>query len=64
MNLTKEEGVTKKYASRGNEARTPVPKRPYRAPQLIEYGHITKLTAGTTGSHTDKGHNANEHGSG
>ena len=35
-----------------------------REPRLIVYGHVTKLTAGTTGTSTDKGHMANAHGQG
>jgi hypothetical protein len=39
-------------------------QKPYRTPRLIEYGHISKLTAGTSGTSTDKGHMANVHGQG
>jgi len=45
------------------EVRPSKAKKTYRAPQLTEYGHIAKLTAGTTGSSTDKGTLANVHGS-
>jgi hypothetical protein len=47
-----------------NERRTPATKKPYSTPRLIQYGHIAKLTAGTTGSTTDKGTLANVHGMG
>lgn len=59
-------GVTmsKKSASAAAEVRRSVPKKPYRTPRLTEYGHVSKLTAGTTGTHTDKGHLSNEHGQG
>jgi hypothetical protein len=46
--------------------REPMPaiKKPYRTPRLTEYGHIARLTAGSTGSSTDKGTLANKHGQG
>ena len=44
--------------------RKAVAKKPYAQPRLTEYGHLSKLTAGTTGSHTDKGHDGNHHGEG
>jgi len=56
--------VSKKSTSRVFEIRTPAPKKPYHAPSLTEYGHIAKLTAGTTGSATDKGVLSNVHGQG
>lgn len=54
--------MTKKSVS-GAEL-IPAIKKPYTTPRLTEYGHIAKLTAGTTGSSTDKGTLANKHGSG
>lgn len=53
---------TRVYQSVPLKASTP--KKSYKTPRLIEYGHISKLTAGTTGSHTDKGTLANMHGGG
>ena len=46
------------------EPKTSAPKKSYKTPSLIEYGHVSKLTAGTTGTHTDKGTLANMHGGG
>lgn len=46
------------------EPKTFAPKKSYKTPSLIEYGHISKLTAGTSGSATDKGTHANVHGGG
>ncbi len=56
--------MSKRRANLADKVRTPAAKKPWNTPKLIEYGHVAKLTAGTTGSHTDKGHNANEHGQG
>jgi hypothetical protein len=56
--------MSKEHPNQGDEVRTLAPKKPYRTPQFIEYGHISKLTAGTTGSASDKGTMANHHGSG
>ena len=56
--------MSKKSESAATEIRRPVRKKPYRTPRLIEYGHVAKLTAGTTGTSTDKGHLANAHGQG
>lgn len=56
--------MSKKSASAVAEVRTPVRKKPYRTPRLTEFGHVSKLTAGTTGTSTDKGHMANQHGQG
>jgi hypothetical protein len=56
--------MSKKSASVAGGIRRPVRKKPYRTPRLIEYGHVAKLTAGTTGTSTDKGHMANSHGQG
>ena len=44
----------------------PQPKRrkAWRKPKISDYGHVSKLTAGTTGSHADKGFVANQHGAG
>jgi len=39
-------------------------KKPWHKPVLVEHGHVSKLTAGTTGSHADKGHLSNQHGQG
>jgi hypothetical protein len=61
-----DEGVamSKEPTHQGDEARTLAPKKPYRTPQVVEYGHISKLTAGTTGTAGDKGTMANHHGMG
>jgi hypothetical protein len=56
--------MSKEHPNQGDEVRTLTPKKPYRTPQVIEYGHISKLTAGSTGSSTDKGTMANQHGMG
>ncbi len=56
--------MSKKSASAAVEVRTLTRKKPYRTPPLTEYGHVAKLTAGTSGTHTDKGHLANRHGEG
>jgi hypothetical protein len=56
--------MSKKSASAVAEVRTPVRKKPYRTPRLAEFGHVAKLTAGTSGTFTDKGHQANQHGQG
>jgi hypothetical protein len=58
------ETMSKKIAGAAAEVRTPVRKKPYRTPRLIEYGHVSKLTAGSSGTNTDKGHLANPHGQG
>jgi hypothetical protein len=39
-------------------------RKPWHKPEVSDYGHVSKLTAGTTGSHTDKGHMSNSHGGG
>jgi hypothetical protein len=39
-------------------------KKPYRAPQVVDYGHVSRLTAGSTGTHSDKGMAGGAHGSG
>ena len=49
---------------RVNDTHVSEGKKPYRTPRLTEYGHISKLTAGTTGSFGDKGSLANQHGQG
>jgi hypothetical protein len=56
--------VSEEQVSHAGELNPTAPKKPYKAPQLVEYGHISKLTAGTSGTHTDKGTHANVHGSG
>jgi hypothetical protein len=56
--------VSEEKVNRGDELHKPAPKKPYQTPRVIEYGHISALTAGTTGSTTDKGTLANHHGSG
>jgi len=56
--------MIKKNRSPVIQIQTPAVKKPYRTPRLTEYGHIAKLTAGTTGSATDKGTLANMHGGG
>jgi hypothetical protein len=52
-----EEGasVSEEQVNHAGELNPTAPKKPYKAPQLVEYGHISKLTAGTSGSHSDKG---------
>jgi hypothetical protein len=39
-------------------------KKPWHKPKVSDYGHVSELTAGTTGSFTDKGHLSNQHGAG
>lgn len=39
---------------RENDSKGRAPRKPYKAPRLTEYGHIAKLTAGQTGTHSDK----------
>jgi hypothetical protein len=39
-------------------------KKVWHKPMVTDFGHISQLTAGTTGSSTDKGHFANSHGAG
>jgi hypothetical protein len=39
-------------------------KKPWHKPKVADYGHVSKLTAGTTGSHADKGQLSNQHGTG
>jgi len=56
--------MSKRRANRTDQVRKSVAKKPWNTPHLVEYGHVAKLTAGTTGSHTDKGAMANEHGVG
>jgi hypothetical protein len=56
--------VSKTHVHRSVPPKTSTPKKSYKTPRLIEYGHISKLTAGTTGTHTDKGTLANMHGGG
>ena len=56
--------MSKKSEGAAAEVRTPIRKKPYRTPRLTEFGHVAKLTAGTAGTHTDKGHLSNEHGQG
>jgi hypothetical protein len=56
--------VSKKNAGAAAEVRTLIRKKPYRTPRLIDYGNISKLTAGTSGTSTDKGHMANPRGQG
>ncbi|MGH7914429.1 MAG: lasso RiPP family leader peptide-containing protein [Candidatus Binataceae bacterium] len=56
--------MSKERLSRMDEVSTAVPKAEYHTPRLIEYGHIARLTAGNTGSATDKGTMANVHGMG
>ena len=58
------ETMSKRRANWADEVRKSVAKKPWNKPHLSEYGHVAKLTAGTTGSHTDKGFNANQHGQG
>jgi hypothetical protein len=56
--------VPKEPSEQGYKLRPSVAKKPYQTPRLIEYGHISQLTAGTTGSSTDKGTLSNHHGMG
>jgi len=56
--------MSKEPTNQGDKAQALMPKKPYRTPQVVEYGHISKLTAGTTGSASDKGTMANHHGKG
>jgi hypothetical protein len=56
--------MSKRRANLADQVRTPAAKKPWNTPHLVEYGHVAKLTAGTTGSHTDKGQMANGHGVG
>jgi hypothetical protein len=37
-------------------------KKSYSAPRIVDFGHISALTAGTVGSFLDEGHLANQHG--
>jgi len=39
-------------------------KKIYRTPRVIDFGHISRLTSGFTGSHTDKGQMAGRQGQG
>lgn len=39
-------------------------KKKWHKPVVITYGHVSKITAGTVGSHMDKGHMANPRGQG
>jgi hypothetical protein len=39
-------------------------KKPWHTPKVADYGHVSELTAGTTGSFMDKGHDSNQHGMG
>ncbi len=39
-------------------------KKAWHKPKVADYGHVSKLTAGTTGSCADKGFVANQHGQG
>jgi hypothetical protein len=39
-------------------------RKPWHKPKVTDYGHVSQLTAGTTGSCTDKGHLSNQHGAG
>ena len=56
--------MSEEQVNHAGEHNPTAPKKPYKAPQLVEYGHISKLTAGTSGTHTDKGTHANVHGGG
>ncbi len=38
-----------------DETRTPASRKPWSAPQLLEYGHIGKLTQGASGTKSDGG---------
>ena len=39
-------------------------KKPWHKPIVTDWGHVSKITTGTTGSHMDKGHMSNQHGQG
>jgi hypothetical protein len=39
-------------------------KKPYKGPQVVDYGHVSRLTAGSTGTHSDKGMAGGAHGNG
>jgi len=56
--------MIKERTNGAGENRTHKCKKPYTTPRLTDYGHIAKLTAGSTGSSTDKGSLANQHGQG
>ena len=56
--------MSKRRVNLADQVRTPTAKKPWNTPKLIEYGHVAKLTAGQTGSHSDKGTMANAHGQG
>jgi hypothetical protein len=56
--------VSKNRTNSTSEIRAFAPKKTYRRPKLTEYGHVAKLTAGTTGSFGDKGSLSNQHGQG
>ena len=58
------ETMSKRLANLADQVRTPAAKKPWNMPKLIEYGHVAKLTAGTSGSFSDKGAMANQHGQG
>jgi hypothetical protein len=56
--------VNKKHEDSVKKVHGSPSKRHYTRPELIEYGHVAKLTAGTSGSYTDKGQGSNAHGNG
>jgi len=56
--------MNKNSTLRVNEGGDSAGKKPYRTPRLTEFGHISKLTAGTSGTHTDKGTFSKVHGHG
>jgi len=56
--------VNKNCTTSVSEIGASAPKKTYHTPKLTEYGHVAKLTAGTTGSFGDKGSLSNQHGQG
>ena len=56
--------MPKEPSEQGYKLRSSAVKKPYETPRVIEYGHVSQLTAGTTGSSTDKGTLSNHHGMG
>ncbi len=56
--------MSKRRANWADQVRNTAAKKPWNTPHLVEYGHVAKLTAGQTGSHSDKGHVGNDHGMG
>lgn len=51
-----------KIAKLTGEKKIQTSKKPYKKPSVVDFGHISALTAGTAGSFLDEGHLANQHG--